>query len=159
MGGTAAILQSKKDAFLAAFETEGTITHAAEKIGIERKMHYYWMANDPDYPERFAAAERAACHALEREARRRAIEGTDKPVYQGGKLVGHIREYSDTLLIFLLKAADPAKYRDNPNMGQYDVSLTVTQKPDLQGLTTEELTQLRELMQKAGKAAALPAPD
>jgi len=35
---------------------------------------------------------------------RRAKDGTLRPVYQGGELVGHIREYSDTLGIFLLKS-------------------------------------------------------
>ena len=49
---------------------------------------------------------------LEDEAVRRAKDGVEKPVYQGGKLVGHVQEYSDTLLIFLLKGARPEKYRD-----------------------------------------------
>lgn len=49
---------------------------------------------------------------LELEARRRAVEGTLKPVYQGGKKVGTVREYSDILLIFLLKGGKPDKYRE-----------------------------------------------
>ena len=49
---------------------------------------------------------------LELEARRRAVEGTERPVfYQGGE-VGYVREYSDTLLIFLLKAHRPNKFRE-----------------------------------------------
>ncbi len=44
------------------------------------------------------------------EAVRRAVEGTEKPVYQQGRLVGHVQEYSDTLLIFLLKGRRPEKY-------------------------------------------------
>ena len=49
---------------------------------------------------------------LEDEAVRRAKEGVEEPVYQGGKLVGHVQKYSDTLLIFLLKGAKPQKYGD-----------------------------------------------
>jgi hypothetical protein len=49
---------------------------------------------------------------LEQEARRRAHDGVRKPVYQGGKRVGYIQEYSDTLLIFLLKGLRPEKYRE-----------------------------------------------
>lgn len=49
---------------------------------------------------------------LEREAMRRAHEGVRKPVYQGGKRVGFIQEYCDTLLIFLLKGLRPEKYRE-----------------------------------------------
>ena len=54
----------------------------------------------------------AGTEVLEDEALRRARDGTDKPIYQGGKKVGSVREYSDTLLIFLLKARNPAKYRE-----------------------------------------------
>jgi len=31
-----------------------------------------------------------------------------KPVYYQGEQCGEVREYSDTLLIFILKARDPA---------------------------------------------------
>ena len=34
-------------------------------------------------------------------------------MYHRGKAIGAIREFSDTLLIFLLKGAKPSKYRDN----------------------------------------------
>jgi hypothetical protein len=54
-----------------------------------------------------------AVGALEDEALRRAVEGVEEPVYQGGKQVGVIRKYSDALLMFLLKAARPEKYREN----------------------------------------------
>ncbi len=53
-----------------------------------------------------------AFDALEGEAHRRAVVGVLKPVYQGGQRVGAIREYSDTLLIILLKAGRPEKFRD-----------------------------------------------
>lgn len=48
---------------------------------------------------------------LEDEAVRRGYEGVERPVTIAGKRE-IIREYSDTLLIFLLKAARPQKYRD-----------------------------------------------
>lgn len=54
-----------------------------------------------------------ATDALEAEARRRAIQGVSEPVgwYQG-KPGGKVRRYSDTLLIFLLKAHRPEKFRE-----------------------------------------------
>ena len=54
-----------------------------------------------------------ACDALEAEARRRAVEGVRKPIYCQGEICGTVREYSDTLLFFLLKGAMPEKYRDD----------------------------------------------
>lgn len=55
---------------------------------------------------------------MEQEAFRRAVEGTEKPVFgsmgfrMGSGEIGRVREYSDTLLIFLLKGARPEKYRE-----------------------------------------------
>ena len=50
--------------------------------------------------------------ALEDEALRRAFHGSERPVFQGKELVGYVRDYSDTLLIFMLKARRPEKYRE-----------------------------------------------
>ena len=43
---------------------------------------------------------------FEDTARRRAVEGTERPVFQAGKLVGHTREYSDNMLIRFLERRD-----------------------------------------------------
>ena len=52
---------------------------------------------------------------LEDEAVRRAAEGTLKPVFHQGQQCGVIREFSDTLLIFMLKARDP-RYREHASL-------------------------------------------
>lgn len=106
------IMHPKKRAFLAALAEVGNITQAAEIAGIERKTHYVWMEKDENYAAAFKDAMEQAADRLEQEARRRAVEGVEKPVYQGGKKVGVVREYSDTLLIFLLKGARPEKYKE-----------------------------------------------
>jgi len=72
-----------------------------------RVLDYY--NNEPQKTVWQKALEIAA-DLLEDEAVRRAKEGTQKPVFQGGQLVGHVQEYSDTLMIFLLKGAKPKKY-------------------------------------------------
>ena len=102
----------KKDAFLAAYAELGNVTAAAKAAGCSRESHYLWMKEDKDYPDRFSAAHAEACDALESEARRRAVKGTRKPVFHKGVRCGTVREYSDTLLIFLMKGAMPEKYRE-----------------------------------------------
>jgi hypothetical protein len=50
--------------------------------------------------------------ALEGEAVRRAYHGVEVPVFYKGVQCGSVTKYSDKLLMFLLKARNPAKYRD-----------------------------------------------
>jgi len=45
-----------------------------------------------------------------RLADNRAFQGLDRPVFQGGKLVGHVREYSDRLAELLIVGDDRARY-------------------------------------------------
>jgi hypothetical protein len=106
-------LQVKKKAFLAAYIENGNITRAAEIAEIERQNHYNWINEDPNYVKAFEYAKEAAADRLEQEARRRAVEGVDKPIYYKGRKIDTIKEYSDTLLIVLLKGIRPEKFREN----------------------------------------------
>jgi hypothetical protein len=49
---------------------------------------------------------------LEAEADRRAVKGNKKKVFYGGKEIGTTQDFSDTLLMFRLKALKPERYRD-----------------------------------------------
>ena len=99
-------------AFLAAWNKRPTVKGAAEDSGIDRRSHYEWMKDDPEYAAAFTEARTALIDALESEAFRRAHDGTLKPVYQGGQKVGEIREFSDALMVKLLQANAPDKYTD-----------------------------------------------
>ncbi len=140
------IAHLKKRAFLAAYSKLGTVTHAADAAGIDRRSHSNWMHGDPKYREAFASAGEMAVQHLEREARRRAIEGTEKPVYQNGRLVGTIREYSDTLLIFLLKGARPERYRER-------VDMTVDLRREAERVAAERGLDVERLLARAEEIA------
>lgn len=99
--------------FLTAFASLGNVARACQKTRVGRRTAYDRREADPEFAARWDEVIRIADETMEGEARRRAVEGTLVPVYQSGKLVGKVREYSDTLLIFLLKAHNPSKYRDN----------------------------------------------
>lgn len=102
-----------KPAFLNALEQTGMVAAACAQVGIGRTTAYEARQRDETFAVAWADVEEQTTERMEREAYRRAVEGTTKPVYQGGKEVGAIQEYSDTLLIFMLKARRPEKYRDN----------------------------------------------
>lgn len=108
---TEATLKKRKK-FLEAYIEEGTITHAAARVGINRATPYDWIKNDPEFAAEFERAKEAVGDKLEKEAIRRACEGINKPIYYKGQKVDTIKEYSDTLLIFLLKGQKPEKFGD-----------------------------------------------
>lgn len=97
-------------AFLSVYSESGNVSKAAEAAGISRYCHYRRLKSDPVYQQLFEAAEEQAGDVLVAEAWRRAVEGVQKPVYQGGQLVGLVQEYSDGVLLAMLKAFKPKKF-------------------------------------------------
>ena len=91
------IQHAKQRAMLAAVAHCLSVTAACAQVGIARETHYQWVRQYPDYAEAVAEARQLGADWLEDVAIARATAGA-KP--------------SDVLLIFLLKAARPDKYRD-----------------------------------------------
>ena len=102
--------------FLESFRITGNTTTAAAAAGLGRSTVYVFLEEDEEFSFAYHQAEAEATEHLEAEARRRAVEGTvrHKPLMYMGEVVAEevIREYSDTLLIFLLKGRAPEKYRE-----------------------------------------------
>lgn len=103
----------KAEAFFAALAETANVSKACAAIAVSRRTAYNWREADPGFAAGWDRAMKAAVLGLEDEAHRRAFEGLDKPVFYQGEECGTIREYSDTLAIFLLKAHNPEKYREN----------------------------------------------
>ena len=121
------ISQPNARAFLTAYATMGVVTRAAKAAGVTARSHYNWLNEEGERGDRYRAAfeeaKRQACDVLEQEARRRACDGVERMrFYKGdpimvagpdGKLVPYTEhEYSDTLMIFMLKGVLPEKYRE-----------------------------------------------
>lgn len=111
----------KKRKFLASLRKEPNVSKACRRATVSRVTAYLHrnpesVLYDQEFAEEWEEALADGMSVLEEEMWRRAVKGTQKPVYQGGALVGHIQEYSDTLAIFLAKAHMPEKYRDNLNL-------------------------------------------
>lgn len=101
-------------AFLAAFEVGGNLTESAEAAGVTRAAHYWWLsdesANKDDYAKAFEIAEQKSIDALEREARKRALEGWEEPVFFKGMQVAVVIKKSDRMLELLLQGKRPDVY-------------------------------------------------
>lgn len=103
----------KMTAFLAVLASPtGTPTKAARAIGIDRRTAYNWKEDDEEFSKAWDAATEESIDALEQEARRRGVEGVDKPVYWQGERIDTIKEYSDTMLSLVLKGRRANVFRD-----------------------------------------------
>lgn len=101
-----------KEAFLNALGTTASVTAACEVAKIARSSAYEWRDADLPFAAAWDAAVVRGTDALEDEAIRRARLGVDEPVFYQGEECGTVRKYSDTLLIFMLKARRPEIFRD-----------------------------------------------
>lgn len=101
----------KRANFLMLLAECGNVSKSARESGLNRPALYVYRDANPEFSSAWGEAEKLGVRGLEDEARRRAYEGTLRPVFHRGIECGKICEYSDTLLIFLLKAHDP-KYAD-----------------------------------------------
>jgi len=103
-------------AFCAALAETGIVGRACTAVGISRRAAYNWREDYPEFAVAWSKALKIGVSALEDEAHRRAFDGTLEPVIHQGVECGTIRKYSDSLAMFLLKAHNPAKYRENTRM-------------------------------------------
>lgn len=98
--------------FLEAVTLGLTVVQACQEAGVGRTTVYDWRDSDPEFAAAWDVAYDRGTDALEAEAQRRAFDGVVKPVTVAGERE-EVREYSDTLLIFLMKGRKPQRFRDN----------------------------------------------
>ncbi len=98
--------------FIQALSFMGNVSYAAKLAGFTRQAVYQERRRNQTFATEWESALQIAADGLEQEAWRRAMQGVAKPVYQKGKKVGTIQEYSDRILIVLLRAARPNKFND-----------------------------------------------
>ncbi len=140
----------RQAAFLEAYITCGTITHAARIAKIAKQTHYEWLKRDENYQLDFVEAELAATDALIQEARRRAIDGVPEPVFYKGKEIKTVQKYSDALLMFLLKGALPEVFRERYEFsgGDKPIRFLGYDQEKLKDFSNDELETLRTLAAK-----------
>lgn len=109
----------KKRAFIAAYAATVSVSAAAAAAKVPRTEHYRWLLTDEVYRNSWEQTQEEAAQTLEDEAVRRAKEGVKRPVlYKGapvktGRRILYEYDYSDTLLLALLKRFRPALYREH----------------------------------------------
>lgn len=121
-----------KSLFLRELSEYPNITVAARAVGVSVATVYKHRKDDPLFAERMQEALDESVDLLEHEAHRRAFQGVEKPVFYRDQEIAKVREYSDGLAMFLLKAHRPNKYRERSEVAMSgNLSVTVmTGVPD-----------------------------
>lgn len=125
-------------------------TPAARAAGVGRSTAYLWRQSDPDFAAKWDEAVADGIDLLEEEVRRRAVDGVnERPIYHRGVQVGEIKDYSDKLLIFLLKTRRPEVYAPSRNANRpagFARSYEASEKVKRKVVSSEEaLARLKEL--------------
>lgn len=142
----------KRAKFLAYLAKYGFVAKAARAAGITRETARKTRKADEAFAKAWDQAKAEYIEDLEAEADRRAYRGTLKPVFYQGTKCGVIREFSDTLLIFRLKALKPEVYADR---SKHELAGPDGGPIQFETMTDEQLdARIAELLAKAGTGAA-----
>ena len=108
----------RQAAFLDALAASGSISAAAQAVGLSRTAIYNLRNREDGAGAAFRAAWdarlRQAVAVLAETAFDRAINGVEEPVFHKGEQVGTRIRHNDRLLMFLLKSLDPETYAARP---------------------------------------------
>ena len=131
-----------KDTFVENLRITGEPAAAAEACGFSLTTVQNHGRRDEEFARAVFEALQSYRATIASEIHRRAIEGVDEPVYQGGKLVGKKRRYSDALLLAHAKRHMPDEYGDKKT-----ITHEHTQALDVKHLSPEKRELLRKLLE------------
>ena len=108
----------RQRAFVAHLAACGIVTQAAKHIGASLEALY--KLRHKEGAEEFAAAWDAAVDRgvsrIEDGALQRAVEGAERPIVSGGKLLGSYRVHNEALVMFMLRQRRPQHYATVPQL-------------------------------------------
>lgn len=94
--------------FLVQLSHHGNVTRALRGAKLNRGYAYDRRTTDMEFAGAWEEAVKIGLQVLKDEAWRRAHDGVEKVKYYQGQKIGTEIEYSDTLLMFLIKQHDPS---------------------------------------------------
>lgn len=100
------------DRFLDLLEEDGLLNSAARAVGTTTTKVRNLREQSAEFDQAVDRALEIANDALEKEARRRAVQGVEKGVWYQGEEVGTELQFSDALLTTLLKAKRPDEFAE-----------------------------------------------
>ena len=120
-----AALTPKQQQFLNTFPIYGVIGKTATAVKITPQAVYRWIATQPSFCNIFQQVRALLKHLMEDAAVSRSVYGVKEDIFYKGEVVGEKTNFSDSLLMFMLRAADPGTYREKSSLDLY----TKTEEP------------------------------
>lgn len=99
-----------KEAIIEMLTEIPNITAVAKMFRVNTSTIRKHRKSDPEFDQAVLDAIEDGYDMLEEEARRRAVDGVQEPIYYMGEKVGEVTKYSDQLLTLLLKGCKPKKF-------------------------------------------------
>lgn len=161
--------QATLDALEQALQVNcGDLFDACQRVRVSMVFVRQWMKDDKDVAEVITEAERVGAMSLQSAAIKRAVHGVEKGVYYKGDRVDTEIQYSDGLLVTLLKGRLPEIYgpegdgkTGNTFNGPTQINIMPRADNYADWLRMKDITlERRDALDAADAAAkALPAPD
>lgn len=160
-----AISHPRKRAYLVALAVCGTVSAAARASQINRATVQNWRKADAIFVEVEKQAMEHATDLLEEEARRRAAVGELEPVFGGlgggvTGVVGYRRKKSDVILLAMLNAYRPEKFKGRQSVEVSGPGGGPIQTQSLVATIAARLDQIRAKRSgDVGSTAVRPEPE
>ncbi len=97
--------------FVEIYMATGRLAHTAGLLGFSSSTLRDHRKSDTEFDENVKEAYALFRDMLEAEAKRRAVDGWDEPVFYKGEICGSVKKHSDRILELMLKRHIP-DYRE-----------------------------------------------
>lgn len=144
----------RQRAFLRALSETGSVRDACMRAQISTTSAYRMRDRSVAFDRAWRRALAKVAPTIEQAAYERAVLGWDEPVWHGGKVVGHRRRYSDSLLRLLVTrgVGDGQRKDDEP------VERHMATQEETDAMLLANLRGLKRRMEAETARKALPAP-
>lgn len=103
-------IATRRTKFLKKLAQTANVSLSARHAGISKSALYKYRQTTASFAAAWDDALGEALDALEQAVIERASMGVEKPVFFGGEQIGAVRNYSDALAMFMLRAHRPEVY-------------------------------------------------
>lgn len=104
-------------AFLKAYEENNCImSRACDAVPVDRRTVKVWREKDPEFEAAIEECKERLRDKIRHTILERSLDGTTRPIYQGGKLVGGEKVYDNKLLMWMAERQIPEEFHINQRL-------------------------------------------